>query len=395
MKALPIEARLAFSLIRNYIFRSQAVNIAGLLEGCTVDWEFFKRFISYHSISPFVFQLLDETSACVPAGVKFFLKDEYYSFMVRSQRLWNEYLRIHDSFEKEGIMEVPLQGLAFLADIYLERPYRAMRDIDLLIKQEDFHNVCRVLAGLGYEKALGGFSESFWLEHQCGLMFKTNRRDMTYLVELHFCRDTTVIPHTTMSGALDRLRTADLNGRKLFILSIEYQILCLAIHQRRFGHNMSVKNAVDLAFLLRKYSGVMDWDLLIAQARKARLCSSLAFLLLRVQVFLGAPVPAGLLKALGVSGRTADGLRAFSRENAVMLGRNYNSLLKAHFLLHDSVKDSINYILRMPREQFAGFYDMKPDAIVTYVFYYFRIIYMGVRYFAGVCACFINRKSCY
>lgn len=382
MACLSPEVSLSFALIRNYIRRSNEVEIGALLRSRAVDWDSFEAFLSFHGIIPFAHQLLDEQSDIVPGPVRAFLKDEYYSGIVRSQRLWNEYLRLHDAFERAGIRDIPIKGIAFMSDIYVERPFRSMKDIDLIIDMSQFPKASGVMEQLGYRKELYGLNESFWLDHLCSMTFRTRRRDTDFLVEFKLCQDFTVRPHNILDGVMERLVISEISGRKLTVLSVEDQLCCLALHHRTFGIGLSLKNTVDTAFLLEKYSGKLDWDFVTRQAKRSGLCSCLAFILLRAADFFNSPVPEGLFIDLGIRERDRGRLLDFSRREAVCLSRDHVFLLQAHFMMHDRKKEPLLYLLRMPLEQFARFYDMSPYAFKTKLLYFIRFFYIPARYFA-------------
>lgn len=77
-----------------------------------------------------------------------------------------------EAFKKNGIQYMPLKGLS-TRDLYPSAEMRTMGDVDILIKTEQYADICKVLSSLGFTPVLESVYELVW------------RKDSTLYLELH------------------------------------------------------------------------------------------------------------------------------------------------------------------------------------------------------------------
>jgi len=347
-----------------------------------IVWERFRQFLSYHQLSPFAYLFFRKTPYLLPDKEKELLKKSYYSCLINQVYLWQEFIKILDTFNNKGIEFVPIKGIALIIDdIYADKTYlRLMGDIDLLIKEKE--NLCfveKTLEDLGYQKYLGGMKEEYWKKKNYHLGFiKNQERKLFYYTEVHWAldykRDKPILPNLW-----NRLKKTQVENRNIHLLSPEDTFFCLALHQRRFGKILCLKDICDIAMILNKYGSVFDWDYVLREAKKGKMRTIIYFVLSQVRLLLDKPIPASVISSLGIPQLKKKLIEQFILKETFSANqklRNANNLfLKCHFLVFDNLWEPVKYILWIPQEQFTKFYRLKPYTRKTCWLYRLRYIY--------------------
>lgn len=352
-----------------------------------VNWEKFNGLIVYHELVPFAYSCLKKYAYLVPKEETEFLKNSYYSCITHIAFLWQEFMRINSNFQEKGIRPVPIKGVAFLADnLYNGKSYlRPMGDIDILIKNEDFLLAEGIMIKAEYRKMLAGRKEEYWKTKNYHLGFiRGTEGQAQYNVEIHWAldyhRQRPVLPELW-----GRLRKSQVEGQDIFMLSAEDTLFSLALHQRRFGKMLCLKNACDVAALLKKTNAVFDWDYVLREAKSGQMRTAIYFVLSQAKLLLNIPIPAFVLFSLGLPRWRKRLIEQFILKKTFSSDRefkNINSLfLKCHFLIYDNLWEPIRYILHIPQEQFAKFYKLEPYAKKTNFLYRIRFPYFLINIF--------------
>lgn len=349
------------------------------------SWDRLNLLLAYHELLPFAYSSL-KLQEDVPAAEKEFLKSRYLAGVFNSTRLWQDYLGIQAVFEREGLAAIPLKGIAFIAEgLYGENAHlRAMHDIDLLVKRQDLPRAERLMQEIGFSKDLEGLKEEYWERRNYHKVFvKEEQKGLKETVEIHWALDydrgIAVLPELW-----GRLRTSGQEGGRIRLLSPEDTLFCLALHQRRFGKMLCLKDVCDVARLLHRYSVSLDWGYIRKESGRARLKTTLSFILMQVQEIFGSRMSEKARAALGMPERKASSIRRFILENTFSvtsapadkyIRRLY---LKNHFLLYDGAWEPVRYILFIPPEQFARYLGLAPYARITRLLYALRVFYFAV-----------------
>lgn len=380
-EASPPEARLALLAARGLVSDADEAASKGLLSQRPIDWVRFNNIISYHELSPSAYILLKRFPALLPREEFWFLKQQFYSNILRLSLLEQELVRILRDFNEHGIIALPLKGSHFLLDagIYADKAYlRPMSDIDILVKKSDYHKAQVILESRGYLKEPWGRKEEYWRNKNYHLAFsKKNRDRISYTVEVHWDLD---YPRDSRFFSLPRLWEKVIKtqrqGGYFFLSSPEDTLLSLALHQRRFGKMLLLKSACDVALLLLRHADTLDWDYLLREAREARMRTVLYFVLLQAETLFNIQMPNSALRAMGVSGHKKRLIRNFILKDTFGCGLDLNAPhLKAHFLLYDSFREPVISVLNVPQEQFAKFYRLPPYGLKTVILYRLRWFY--------------------
>jgi len=355
--------------------------IEALLSSHAVDWPRFKGFLAYHETAPCVYAGLKEHARLIPVEVTRFLKTNYTYNTYRNAHLLREFLLLNEGFKREGVLMTPVKGMSFLNDIYGDLSLRPMTDIDILVEKKDVRKAEIILERLGYRKELLGLKEEYWRERQYHVtFFKDKHAAFPVMLELHWALDYERSNEISLP-IWSRLREKESEGQRVYLLSPEDTLFCLALHNRRFGKALCLKNVIDLALLLKKYK-TFDWDYVLRQARQNSMVTTVYFILTQAETFLDFAAPRSFITVLGVPAWKKKAIRTFINKNtfSARLEKDFKGVfLQSHFLLYDRLLEPAGYILKIPCEQFAKFYGLEPYDRKTRLFYNWRLCYMPFR----------------
>lgn len=373
-----IEVRLFLALVRESIEAGHQTEVSNILAKNKIDWVLFKEIFSYHELATFIYNPLKQSIAKIPIEITECLKNSYYFNFVRCNNYWQEFLRISDTFNKAEIIILPIKGVAFLADIYAQKPIRPMVDIDLLVKEEDIDKAISILLTLGYKKELRGVSEEYWRNDQYHLPFYNAENKSLPSVELHWALDYKRQGRYILPEIWDRIREIDIDGKKIKLLSYEDTLFSLVLHNRRLGKTLCLKSIYDLAALLKKHKDSFDWEYILKQSIKYRIRATLFFSFCQVNLVLPLIIPGFIIKELKIPCFKGWMIKQFIGKNTFLpqVSQNKSLFSKSHFLIYDNVWEPINYIVNIPLEQFAKYYNLKPYEFKTKLFYRIRFLYM-------------------
>ena len=395
------EARLILLLAEWTVYGRDLPEIKDLIEQGNIKWERFNEFILYHELSSFSYPCFKKYLYLLPAKEVDLLKKNYYFYLIYAHYLWQEFMEIIRLFNKENIKFVPLKGIAFLVDnLYADKAYlRPMCDIDLLVKENDLSLVEKLLETLDYRKDLKGMEENYWRRENYHLVFtKKNIKGLFCNVEMHWALDYKRRKPLLLS-LWNRIKKTQVENKEVYMLSPEDTLFSLALHQRRFGKMLCLKNVCDVVKLLNRYNADIDWDYILKETKLASMSTTLYFILAQANLLFDIQVPFSLLEALNVPGYKKQLIRRFIAQDTFSsssgLSNGHKSInnfyLKSHFLLYDNFWEPVRAVLNVPHEQFAKFYRLHPYAVKTKLLYRIRYLYFLQNIFMDILKIMINR----
>ena len=375
------EARLVKLVIKEIVFRENSREIKDCLTSSNIDWLRFKELISYHELAPFVYPVIKDLDSSVPEDIIEFFKNNYYCSLIRCEKLWREFIRIEGAFKAEGLTILPIKGVALLYDIYQDMPVRPMTDIDLLVKEEDIEKSEQVFYDLGYEKDLYGLKEEYWRNSQCHIAFHKKENNAAF-VELHWGLDFKRKNRALLPELWERMREIGIEGRTVKLLSPEDTLFSLALHKRRYGKTLLLKNILDAAILLNKYNSSFDWGYCLSQCRKYNLSSTLFFILYQISFIADIQIPVKIWQVLDVPIWKKNAIKGIITHNTFGLDsiEMKELYLRSHIFLYDSIWEAMGYIFNVPQEQFAKFYGLDTYSKKSEFFYKNRLLYIPYNF---------------
>jgi hypothetical protein len=344
-----------------------------------VNGEKFVELARFHDLSELLFFRLQEGDPDLRHRFSPWLRPKYLANIYRNLAFWNEFIKVSTAFTENNIAMLPIKGMDILARFYPSFDLRSMCDIDILVKEDQLAEAERVISALGYQRDLEGLTEEYWREKQCHFVFHKEHM----ILEVHWGLDFKRGKREILPGIWDRRRKVEPGEHKLKIFSPEDAVFAFALHLRRFGNILCLKQVFDTAQIISKTAD-FDWDYVLEESRRGQMQATLYFLLAQVSLFTDTPVPEGVLKRIQVPFWQRKFIEKFLLKytflNTASLKSNF---LKAHFLLYDSLIEAVSYLINIPHEQFCKYYHFAPYAAKSMLLYRVRLIYMPLRHILG------------
>ncbi|OGO22532.1 MAG: hypothetical protein A2144_02235 [Chloroflexi bacterium RBG_16_50_9] len=253
-----------------------------------LDWKYFVELAAYQGVIPLVNHNLSvaDFSSHIPQPCGNQLKQAYKYTVYRNVILTSELAHVVTALRSEGIETICLKGTALAEVIYGNACLRPVTDMDILIHPEDKARAGSIVAGLGYKRVAGKDNHHpFHEEYHKEAAF-------TLFLELHWNLDNKQLVAFPEEQLWSRAQPLELSGTACWMLSPEDNLMFLANHLHKHNSHQ-LKLLCDIAELLKKYEGKLDWDYITISAQSWQIKPAAYLALKRAQELLGAPVPAG------------------------------------------------------------------------------------------------------
>ena len=318
----------------------------------------------------------------IPARVSDRLRDNYLSATARNMVMLHHAKGILEALKAQGIEVIVLKGLYLVEHVYPEIGLRTFSDLDLLVRRERLPDALAVMQGLCYRL-------STWYDPN------VKNTDIKHLpplekadaptVELHWTILEEDEPFTIDAGELwQRALPVTAAGVEALALDLEDLILHLSMHFT-YQHRLRAgpRNLFDIAAVLQQNEGQVDWQKLARTAQKwgAQRVTWLTFRML--EEVTGVKVPQELMLTLlpdlpdeglvtSAIGQVLDEGRlgvALTPDLAELPGGGFFSKLRRVWSR-----------MFIPRRLLAREYNLDPDSIRIWVYYFIRFRDLWCRY---------------
>jgi hypothetical protein len=313
------------------------------------------------------------------------LREAYLASAARNTLLMHQLGSVLHSLGAVDIQAVPLKGACLASCVYKHVGLRPMADLDILVKAADIGKAVEVVRALGYDSAQPFDPSTEKLSFQD--MPPMSRR-FSLDIEFHW---TLVTPRCrarlddeSIRGLWERAQPATVAGVPVLVLSPEDQLLHLCMHlsvHHRFN-GVSLKHAVDIAEVCRKYGPNLDWGTVAVRARAWDVQNGILVALRLAKDIAGACVPPSFDEELGadavddgtmqwILGKVINGSPG-SLENDLARLQGSGSAMSRLGAARDS--------MLLPREAMARLYPAPADSWRIFAYYPVRWKDLWVRY---------------
>ncbi|MFP4088193.1 MAG: nucleotidyltransferase family protein [Desulfobacteraceae bacterium] len=202
-----------------------------------------------------------------------------------------------------------LKGAHLAPFVYKDMGMRWMADIDILIRKKDLQKTHELLVDRGYRHpdmaavVWDDFGKRKEVKDRAAVLkwYRTDHMHLPYShpkaiqqLEVHWRIARSQSPFSIdMNGLWERAWTEAVNGEPVKVLSPEDLLLHICVHDAYYHHLklFGLRPCCDVATVIRRFSGQMDWDALQTRACKWGVGKYLHLMLRLSQELLHADIP--------------------------------------------------------------------------------------------------------
>ncbi|MGL4760367.1 MAG: nucleotidyltransferase domain-containing protein [Sarcina sp.] len=190
-----------------------------------------------------------------------------------------------EKLHSAGIPVMVLKGLV-LRELYPKSELRSMSDADILVRVEDLDLTCDILEGLGYTKP------EVITGNESHIVFDNE----TTRIEVHW----DLVNENFFSGKnnfdiniWEDANNLSIEGASCFALGNEDLILHMLTHMMVHLYSMgfSLRQVLDLAFVISKNRETIDWDLVIKKIEDAQILKFALYVFEVCEMIFGIELP--------------------------------------------------------------------------------------------------------
>ncbi len=258
------------------------------------DFSGFLAAAQRHGLVPLANRLV-QASPCAD-DVKRAFRSHAFLHAVRSAQMEKALGRVLTALSAAGVSAIVLKGAALARTFYPHPALRPYRDLDVLVREEDWVAVREALVSLGYQ-AIQAFPTPPPKVWRSKAYYHTQyqRDDEQIRVEVHY--DPWWYGLRPRLGDLYWRRAVPvaIAGAPAKMLSAEDQIVQLSVHLHHHGYDRLIW-FTDLALVL--HDRRIDWDYVVRASREEGLGAFVYYSLYYVERLLGVAPPKGVVDAL-------------------------------------------------------------------------------------------------
>lgn len=321
--ALPPEAELVLCLCRPHPTAAQQRRAETLLRSGSLDFGRVTEHAVRHRVLPSVWTNVTAQGGRMGESFRQVARAVMLYNTARADSFRREYMRLRSAFADRNLTALPRKGIYLAWAVYPDPSWRAMGDVDFLVRREDTDALRTVMHELGYQQ--GSLSpdyrrvtpitrevEAFWLLNAGSTpAFLRPVADPALdvlAVDLRYhIAEPAMKKDFAMQQIFARSRTAWVHGRQTELASREDFFLDVCVHLYREAVTLTAIEAqkdirlhkyVDVAELLATPSEAPDAQTLVRLCRDNDLGKEMFFVLSQTAELLADSVPADLLDAL-------------------------------------------------------------------------------------------------
>lgn len=268
--------------------------------GAGLDWDRLWDLGHLHEVVPLLAETLPAASGdAVPSEWLARALKRRHVTLNTNARLGEALHSILRGMAAAGLPAMPVKGLVIAEGIYGSLAARPCADLDVLVQPEDMPTAREVLRDLGFvQREVPGYKALVHEFHDPAWGRGAGREHIR--VELHWALWADSDRRLGTDGLWERSVAGLLLDQPVRTLSPEDTLLHLSIHRTRSA--LRLRWVADVAELLRRHGERLDWSAYLERARVAGARTSSWVVLALARDLFDAPVPAGILEALEVSG---------------------------------------------------------------------------------------------
>jgi len=263
-----------------------------------LSWEKLFDIAARLGVGPLLYFRLGEFGLrdMIPAALVERSKNACLSSQARNMKVYAVLQSVLASLAGEGVPVVVLKGAALAVLVYQHIGLRTMADVDILVDRRDLDKAGAVVEQLGFVPQEGYRNKQWYKDHHHHMVPYVSA-DGSVTVEIHWhIIERTAPIDLPMEQLWDRAQSVRVATVPCLALSPEHMLLHVILHlsspNRFLGQ---LRGLCDVAALLRRFGGEIDWLELQRMGALAGANRHLYVVLSMVRETLGAAVPADVL----------------------------------------------------------------------------------------------------
>lgn len=234
----------------------------------------------------------------VPLDIVERYKSKFYWNQARNMKRFAKLRDVLGAFSLEKIPVIALKGLVLAEIVYPHIGLRPMRDVDLLVQEEDLTKAEEILVSLGFH-ANERIQTKEWyrLHHHHIVPYVSSDRSL--VVEVH--RQLTPFEAPIKIPIHDlwaRSSPVQITGKRCLNLSPEDLLIHLSLHLAVDSYIGKMKGIYDLVETIKYYQKNIDWDRFLELARDYKISKYLYYAFWLAKSTLGVGMPNTKLEVL-------------------------------------------------------------------------------------------------
>jgi hypothetical protein len=265
------------------------------------DWDAVRALAERERVAPLVHSVAADWSV-LPPPVATDLRRMYLGNLARNLRVLWELRAALDVLAAAGIDALVLKGAALAQDVYVNEGLRPMGDLDLLVRERDVPAAVAVLETHGYARAHDEPTSGSALAFENELALWPPRGGVAP-IEVHWSlfdspHYQATLPMAWFWSAAVTIPVADTTALALAPEALLLH-LCghLVLHHGQ-GADLPLLWLHDVAEVIHRHAGALDWDVVLTQARACDLVLCLQHVLPLVADGYGLTLPDGVRERL-------------------------------------------------------------------------------------------------
>ncbi|MET0014024.1 MAG: nucleotidyltransferase family protein [Sedimenticola sp.] len=313
-----------------------------------VDWTALAETALKHRVIPLLYHsFMRLPDGWVPEEILQAMGYFVHSRAEFSQDATRQLCAVLDALRQNGIEALPIKGPVLALQAYNQVGMRDYRDLDILVRKEDYPAVNSCLIRLGYKR------EKWKTDLKAIASWNYYGQDIFFHPQGH----TSIEPHWLLAPSTfniqldfdllsDRENSLSLNGLSMPVLSVENQLLVLCVHGCK-EQWIYLRQICDLACLVVN-NPELDWLYLLERASRNNCLRMLHIGLYLAYIMLGLPLPKVVIDsikndetAIELAGRVAADMFNDQRRHPDIYSVN-----RFRFRMRDRVRDAVINVVK-------------------------------------------------
>lgn len=278
-----------------------SLQIASEVADLRVSWDRLFDLAGQLGVGPLLYFRLGALGIrdVIPAEAIRQRKEECFSSQAWNMKVYAELRKVLVALSHEGLPVVVLKGAALAELAYPQIGLRTMADVDLLVEKKNLDKAGAILERLGFLPN-EAYREKQWYRAHHHHIVPYVSPDGSLTIEIHWhIIERTALLDMPVDELWRRAQSVRIASVPCLALAPEHMLLHVALHLSSSNQFLSqLRGLYDVAELLRRWGGGLDWDEVLRVGALAGAKKHLYVVLSLVRDALGASVPADVLDQL-------------------------------------------------------------------------------------------------